>query len=144
MTGTVTVNDVTFRLDRIANAWGKEHDHDTSWLTLVQLDDGGECEIMCRDKKVAEKTAQLIEAAVFTKADGKETHWLIVDTGTVESVDNAHDDRAATPWPNVVIAANGWERPYVMSSGVLRALSEQVKANAGMDCAPVWMVQVLP
>ena len=144
MTGTVTVNDVTFRLDRIESASGRKDAGDTSWLTCVRLDDGGECEIVCRDKKVAKKTAQLIEAAVFTKADGKETHWLIVDTGTVESVANANDDRAASPWPRAVIAANGWERPYVMSSGVLRALSEQVKANAGMDDAPVWMVQVLP
>ena len=144
MTGTVTVNDLTFRLDRIGNVWGQQHEHDNSWLTRVRLDDGGECEIMCRDKWVAEKTAQLIEAAVFTKADGKETHWLIVDTGTIDGVSNAHDERAASSWPRVVITANGWERPYVMSSGVLRALTEQVKANAGTDNAPVWMMQVLP
>lgn len=144
MTGTVTVNDVTFRLDRIGNASARKDSRDASWLTCVQLDDDSECEILRRDKKVAEKTAQLIESAVFTKADGQEIHWLIVDTGDVERVSNANDDRAASTWPRVVIAANGWEREYVMSSGVFRALNEQVWANTGMDDAPVWMVQVLP
>ena len=145
MTGTVTVNDLTVRLDRISSAEGQEGElwvHGNGWQVRVWLNDGSILQIRCKDQHAAEQTATLLEAAPNTVIDG-ETHWLIVDIGAIESI-RFDNENGPSSWPEMVLTLASGERRYTMSDGAAQALAARVAVSGGASDAPVWMVQVLP